>query len=41
MSAHFRLVKEAVTKGGGDKRMVQVVLSHLDDVDQKIPIIGT
>ena len=40
MSAHFRLVKDAVTKVGGDKKMVQVVLSHLDDVDQKIPIIG-
>lgn len=40
LSAHFRLVKEAVDKVGGDKRKMRVVLSHLDDVDHKIPIIG-
>lgn len=40
LSAHFRLVKDAVGKIGGDKRKMQVVLSHLDDVDHKIPIIG-
>lgn len=40
LSAHFRLVKDAVSKIGGDKRRMGVVLSHLDDVDHKIPIIG-
>ena len=40
LSAHFRLVKEAVGKLAGDKRKTQVVLSHLDDVNYKIPILG-
>lgn len=40
LSTHFRLVKEAVNKLGGDKEKMQVVLSHLDDVNHKIPIIG-
>jgi len=40
LSAHFRLVKDAVGRVGGDKKKMRVVLSHLDDVDHKIPIIG-
>lgn len=40
LSAHFRLVKEAVGKIGGDKKKMEVVLSHLDDVGHKIPIVG-
>lgn len=40
LSAHFRLVKEAVGKIGGDKKKMQVVLSHLDEVNHKIPIVG-
>ena len=40
LSTHFRLVKEAVGKIGGDKRKMRVVLSHLDDVAHKSPIIG-
>jgi hypothetical protein len=40
LSTHFRLVKDAVNKIGGDKRKVKLVLSHLDDVDHKIPIVG-
>jgi hypothetical protein len=40
LSAHFRLVKDAVGKVGGDKRRMRLVLSHLDDVDHKIPIVG-
>jgi len=40
LSTHFRLVKEAVGKIGGDKRKMRVVLSHLDDVGHKIPILG-
>jgi len=40
LSTHFRLVKDAVGKIGGDKRRMRLVLSHLDDVDHKILIIG-
>lgn len=40
LSSHFRLVKDAVGKIGGDKRRIRLVLSHLDDVDHKIPIVG-
>ena len=40
LSAHFRVVKDAVGKAGGDKREMRAVLSHLDDVDHRIPIIG-
>ena len=40
LSTHFKLVKEAIGKAGGDKKKMQVVLSHLDDVNHKIPIIG-
>lgn len=40
LAAHFRIVKDAVGKAGGDKRKMRAVLSHLDDVDHKIPIIG-
>ncbi|HSY47749.1 MAG TPA: PIN domain-containing protein [Thermoanaerobaculia bacterium] len=40
LSTHFRLVKEAVGKVGGDDKTMRAVLSHLDDVDHKIPIIG-
>lgn len=40
LSTHFRLVKDAVGKIGGDKRRVDLVLAHLDDVDHKIPMVG-
>src|SRR5262245_38024144 len=40
LSAHFRLVKDAIGKIGGDKRKMRVVLAHLDDVDHKLPIVG-
>jgi hypothetical protein len=40
LSTHFRIVREAVSKTGGDKRKLKAVLAHLDDVDHKIPIIG-
>lgn len=33
LSAHFRLVKDAVGKVGGDKRRLRLVLSHLDGPD--------
>lgn len=40
LSTHFRLVKDAVGKIGGDKRRVNLVLSHLNDVDHKTPMVG-
>jgi hypothetical protein len=40
LSTHFRPVKDAVGKIGGDKRRLRVVLAHLDDVNHKIPIVG-
>ena len=40
LSAHFRLVKEAIGRIRGDKKKMKVVLSYLDDVNHKIPIIG-
>jgi hypothetical protein len=40
LSTHFRLVKAAVGKIGGDKKRIKLVLSHLDDVGHKIPIVG-
>jgi hypothetical protein len=40
LSTHFRLVKEAVGRTGGDEKKMQIVLSHLNDVDHKIPLIG-
>lgn len=40
LSTHFRLVKDAVGRIGGDKKKMRVVLSHLNDVDHKLPIIG-
>lgn len=40
LSAHFRLVKEAIGKVSGDKKKTRVILSHLDDVNHKIPILG-
>lgn len=40
LSAHFKVVKEAVGKAGGDKRKTKAILMQLDDVGHKIPIIG-
>lgn len=40
LSTHFRLVKDAVGKIGGNRRRMRTVLAHLDDVNHKIPIIG-
>lgn len=40
LSTHFRLVKDAVEKTGGDKRKTRTILAHLDDVNHKIPILG-
>jgi hypothetical protein len=40
LMSHFRLVKDAVGKIGGDKRRMRVVMSHLDDVSHKMPMVG-
>jgi hypothetical protein len=40
LAAHFRVVKDAVTRAGGHKRRIRAVLSHLDNVDHKIPLVG-
>lgn len=40
LSTHFRLVKEAVGKIGGDKKRMKVVMTTLDDANHKIPILG-
>lgn len=40
LSSHFRLVKDAVGKIGGDKRRMRAVMSHLDDVNHKMPMVG-
>ncbi|MEO8682790.1 MAG: PIN domain-containing protein [Vicinamibacterales bacterium] len=40
LSSHFHVVKDAVGKIGGDNRQMRVVLSHLDDVSHKMPIVG-
>src|SRR5712692_3929900 len=40
LSAHFRLVREAVTRASGNKKRIRTVLAHLDDVNHKVPIMG-
>ena len=40
LASHFRLVKDAVGKIGGDKRRMRAVMSHLDDVNHKLPMVG-
>lgn len=40
LSSQVGLVKDAVEKVGGDETKTRLVLRHLDDVRQKIPIIG-
>jgi hypothetical protein len=40
LSTHFKLVREAVDKAGGNKRRMKVVLAHLDEVNHQIPLVG-
>src|ERR1700691_3198865 len=40
LSTHIRVVKDAVGRIGGDKRRMRAVISHLDDVNHKIPMVG-
>lgn len=40
LSTHFQLVKDAIRKADGDTKRKELVLSHLSDVDHRIPILG-
>jgi hypothetical protein len=40
LAAHFKLVREAAGKVGGDKKKLNAFISQLDDVAHKIPLIG-
>lgn len=40
LSTHFQLVKDAIRKADGDAKRKQMVLSHLSDVDHRIPFLG-
>jgi hypothetical protein len=40
LSTHFQLVKDAIRKTDGDAKRKELVLSHLSDVDHRIPILG-
>jgi hypothetical protein len=40
LSTHFQLVKDAIHKVDGDAKRKELVLSHLSDVDHRIPILG-
>lgn len=40
LSTHFQVVKEAIRKASGDAKRKELVLSHLSDVDHRIPILG-
>ena len=40
LSSHFRVVRAAVDRIGGNRRTVKAVIAHLDDADHKIPIVG-
>ena len=40
LASHFKLVREAVGKVGGDKKKLDAFISQLDNVAHKIPLIG-
>jgi len=40
LNSHFRIVREAVAKVGGNKRKLKAIIAHLDDIDHKIPLVG-
>lgn len=40
LSTHFQLLKDAIRKAHGDDKRKALVLSHLSDVDHRIPILG-
>lgn len=40
LTTHFQLVKDAIRKADGDTKRKELVLSHLSDVDHRIPILG-
>jgi len=40
LSTHFQMVKDAIRKADGDSKRKALVLSHLSDLDHRIPILG-
>lgn len=40
LASHFQQVKEAVKKGTGDRRRQRALLTQLDNLNHKIPLIG-
>jgi hypothetical protein len=40
LSAHFKQVRDAVNRVGGEKKEVTAVLAHLDEVNHKLPLMG-
>jgi hypothetical protein len=40
LSAHFKVVREAVGRAGGRSRTLKTVLTHLSEVNHKVPLIG-
>src|SRR5882672_10578616 len=40
LSTHFQVVKEAIRKVEGNAKRKELILSHLSDVDHRIPILG-
>src|SRR6266849_3436221 len=40
LASQLKIVKDAVKRAGGNKRKTRGVLSYLDDVGHKIPILG-
>jgi len=40
LASHFQQVKEAVKKGTADRRRQRALLTQLDDLNHKIPLIG-
>jgi hypothetical protein len=40
LSTHFRIVRDAVGRIGGDKRKLNAVLDHLNNVNQKLPLVA-
>jgi hypothetical protein len=40
LSTHFQVVKEAIRKVEGNAKRKELILSHLSDLDHRIPILG-
>ncbi len=40
LSGHFRVVRDALGRAGGQERKLKAVIAHLDDAGHKLPLIG-